>query len=374
MAATKVYRLRELDFLRGLAILLVLLNHQQLFECTSMMGWIGVDLFFVLSGFLVSGLLFKEYIKSGTIDPWRFLIRRGFKIYPIYYLFYGIYLIPILLKHQFNLTGFLSEMFFVQNYVWGWGYAYRPSWSLAVEEHFYFCFSLLLFWGIRKQFIRLQKQVSDYKITKFEWIVIGCMIGCTVLRVISNQFYPEQNARNITMTHLRLDSLLAGVLVGYWYYFKKEWFEHFILTYKKPLLLLAVALVSFTPFIDHEHSFFAKTFGFLFLYIAFAILLSWFLMEEKINTLLDRYLSKIVVDSVSKIGFASYSIYIIHSFVNMAFAILVVYILKVDVPQPVTFVLTSLISILTGMLMTRYIEKYFLAIRDNHFPARNSAV
>ena len=58
-------RLRELDFLRGIAIILVLLRHQHLFEFTTKMGWIGVDLFFVLSGFLVSGLLFKEYIKYG---------------------------------------------------------------------------------------------------------------------------------------------------------------------------------------------------------------------------------------------------------------------------------------------------------------------
>jgi peptidoglycan/LPS O-acetylase OafA/YrhL len=81
-------RLRELDFLRGIAILLVLLRHIHLFSFTKNMGWIGVDLFFVLSGFLVSGLLFKEYIKFGNIRPKLFLIRRGFKIYPIYFLFY----------------------------------------------------------------------------------------------------------------------------------------------------------------------------------------------------------------------------------------------------------------------------------------------
>jgi peptidoglycan/LPS O-acetylase OafA/YrhL len=80
--------LREIDFLRGIAILLVLLRHQYLFTFTSRMGWIGVDLFFVLSGFLVSGLLFKEYVKFGDIKPKLFLIRRGFKIYPIYFLFY----------------------------------------------------------------------------------------------------------------------------------------------------------------------------------------------------------------------------------------------------------------------------------------------
>ncbi len=67
-------RLRELDFLRGIAIILVLLNHKHLFDFTQTVGWVGVDLFFVLSGFLVSGLLFKEYIKFGNIKPLLFLI------------------------------------------------------------------------------------------------------------------------------------------------------------------------------------------------------------------------------------------------------------------------------------------------------------
>src|SRR6187399_2228629 len=55
-------RLRHLDFLRGLAVILVLFRHHAFINNTHNAGWIGVDLFFVLSGFLVSGLLFREYI------------------------------------------------------------------------------------------------------------------------------------------------------------------------------------------------------------------------------------------------------------------------------------------------------------------------
>jgi len=57
------HRLAEIDFLRGLAVILVLFAHHYLTSYTAEMGWIGVDLFFVLSGFLVSGLLFNEYKK-----------------------------------------------------------------------------------------------------------------------------------------------------------------------------------------------------------------------------------------------------------------------------------------------------------------------
>jgi peptidoglycan/LPS O-acetylase OafA/YrhL len=79
-------RLPEIDFLRGIAIVLVLLHHHWLFDLPQRVGWAGVDLFFVLSGFLVSGLLFAEYKQFGGIKPFHFLIRRGFKIYPLFYL------------------------------------------------------------------------------------------------------------------------------------------------------------------------------------------------------------------------------------------------------------------------------------------------
>ena len=81
-------RLPELDVLRGIAIALVLVRHLPSerpsdwlwfrgVEWLSTGGWVGVDLFFVLSGFLISGLLFVEYRRCGTINVGRFLWRRG---------------------------------------------------------------------------------------------------------------------------------------------------------------------------------------------------------------------------------------------------------------------------------------------------------
>src|SRR6188474_3449733 len=126
------YRLRELDFLRGIAIVLVLMRHQYLSGFTTTMGWVGVDLFFVLSGFLVSGLLFREYLREGTVHVTRFLIRRGLKIYPAFYVF-------LLLSVWFGVTVrqaqipprlLVGEILFLQNYV---GRLWPHTWSLAVE-------------------------------------------------------------------------------------------------------------------------------------------------------------------------------------------------------------------------------------------------
>src|SRR5215831_18752084 len=77
----------QLDALRAIAVLLVLGRHLPFFPLWIRVGWTGVDLFFVLSGFLISGLLFREYKATGGIRIGRFLVRRGFKIYPAYYLF-----------------------------------------------------------------------------------------------------------------------------------------------------------------------------------------------------------------------------------------------------------------------------------------------
>lgn len=95
-------RLKHLDFLRGIAVLLVLFRHYALSIVLFNIGWIGVDLFFVLSGFLVSGLLFKEYIKYGNIKPILFLIRRGLKIYPLFYFALILSLISISVFNYFK--------------------------------------------------------------------------------------------------------------------------------------------------------------------------------------------------------------------------------------------------------------------------------
>lgn len=363
-------RLRELDFLRGIAILLVLMRHQLLFQFTKTMGWIGVDLFFVLSGFLVSGLLFKEFLKFGNIKPKLFLIRRGFKIYPLYFLTYLLYLTPIIIKNKLEWKGFLSDLFFVQNYINGWGYAYSASWSLAVEEHFYFGLALLLWIGIKKNIFNFNVSFNSLLISKFEYFILIIFIVCFCLRVFNAIYFPELTSKNITMTHLRIDSLLAGVLVSYWYYFKNEIVKKFFFTYKAILITISILLLSFTPFKDQLDSTFVKTIGFSMLYISFSIILIYFLLQENINQVLNKMFTSKIVNFVSKIGFSSYSIYIIHTFVNYIFNLINTILLKSAINHFILFFTTSLISIFAGIFMTMYIEKYFLKIRDRKYPSR----
>src|SRR5258708_33207166 len=150
-----------LDLLRLAACLLVIFAHidvcplqtnAPLHQLTAFLqrgGWLGVDLFFVLSGFLVSGLFFKEFQASGSVSPGRFLWRRAFKIYPTFWIFilattvWHIVWMDELesvhsmaeLRHQSLWKEVLSELWFLQNYarhrLW------VHNWTLAIEEPFY---------------------------------------------------------------------------------------------------------------------------------------------------------------------------------------------------------------------------------------------
>ena len=153
----------QLDFLRGVAILLVFGRHLELSrpsgavgvlaEIWFRIGWLGVDLFFVLSGFLIGGLLISEFEKHGKIDVPRFLGRRGLKIYPLYFIFLAYLLLMPTLKtllHRGDAWGTFSEhwsgvwpnLLFLQNYV---GHSSAGHlWTLAVEEHFYLLLPFVL--------------------------------------------------------------------------------------------------------------------------------------------------------------------------------------------------------------------------------------
>lgn len=367
MATKKNNRLREIDFLRGCAIILVLLRHSFLFQFTVNMGWIGVDLFFVLSGFLVSGLLFKEHLKYGSINPGRFLIRRGFKIYPIFYLSYIFYLVPIIQKSGLDLRGLFADLTFSQNYFWGYGYAYPTSWSLAVEEHFYFALAFFLWLGLRKKYIKLEVPASLKGLSQTEIRIIAVMLICLCFRVYQNAFHSEMSAQNITMTHLRIDSLLSGVLISYLFYFRREYLEAVFRKYKYWLSVLSIAAISWTPFMDPLRSFFIKTIGFSLLYLSFSFLLVSFLLIKNINEKLNRFFTTQVVDLISKIGFCSYSIYIVHWFVDLA-ATHIDNRYGLELSNYSKFAASSFVSIGLGILITSTVESWFLRIRDKFYP------
>jgi peptidoglycan/LPS O-acetylase OafA/YrhL len=173
----------------------------------SSIGWSGVDLLFVLSGYLISGLLFSEYQHTGRIDVVRFWIRRGFKIYPGFYALVFAAFGALLLAsglHRFPWRAVLAEVFFVRDYFNNEIIEY--GWSLGVEEHFYIFLPILLV-GL----LRLGKR--SWRILPLISIVVA--VTCLVWRVrTAGGDWPQ--------THLRIDGLFCGVALGYYKHFDPE--------------------------------------------------------------------------------------------------------------------------------------------------------
>ena len=359
-------RKREIDFLRGIAIIFVLFRHEYLLLSLKNMGWIGVDLFFVLSGFLISQLIFKEYNKTGDFLLKRFLIRRAFRIYPLFFLSLPFY---FFINKNVSINGVISDLTFTSNYFYGWGYLFGASWSLAVEEHFYIFFPLT-FWLLNK-FISLKK-VFNLKKVIFLFITFFILVLCIRVCRISN--FPEliitnqlDVFRSITMSHLRIDSLVFGVFISFLYSFNNVKFGKLVMKYQFFLFILFLIGICWTPFVDVLRSKFALTFGFSILYVSFGLLLSIFLYNNKINYFLDKIFTKTIVDLISKIGFSSYSIYIIHIFINYIVPHIVSY-LGLPENYVLMFFYTSTTSIVLGWLITLYFERKVMEIRNKIAP------
>ena len=138
-------RLPQLDVLRGIAILLVLLAHQPIPKASQLahFGLTGVDLFFVLSGYLIGGILLAERYSRGRVGVKRFYFRRAVRIWPPYY---ACLALTLAVAAAAGLPARLALPYIahVQNYYETLPGLAQHFWSLAVEEHFYLLLPLAL--------------------------------------------------------------------------------------------------------------------------------------------------------------------------------------------------------------------------------------
>lgn len=213
-------RITALDGVRGLATLIVLVSHflfqdlygQEWWWGIVQSGWMGVDLFFVLSGFLITGILLH---KKGRSDYFRdFYRRRVLRIFPLYYLAILLSALAILLidqqPHRLNdgYNSLLWYVFFVPNIGmalgndWAWqtnwvGMAHL--WSLAVEEQFYIVWPLVIYLLPRK------------------WIAPLCVAIIAVspyLREQTDLAFGKPNIASYVLPYCRMDGLAAGSLLA----------------------------------------------------------------------------------------------------------------------------------------------------------------
>src|ERR1043166_2450391 len=146
------YRERQpgLDLLRALAIIVVVIYHAGLFGFKSpgqvdRFGWIGVDLFFVLSGYLIGGQLLAPLARNQSINLGRFFARRALRIMPAYFVVLAIYfLLPSWREYPDMAQPLWKFLLSIQNVALHGGTAFSHAWSLAVEDQFYFALPFIL--------------------------------------------------------------------------------------------------------------------------------------------------------------------------------------------------------------------------------------
>src|SRR5271157_5464011 len=198
-------RIPQLDAVRGVAILVVMLHNSGTFPRLFAHGWMGVDLFFVLSGFLITGILVDTKQSEGYFS--NFYVRRCLRIWPLYYsaLFFMFVLVPFLRPSEAS-TVFASRSspwwaypLFLQNFLvpsptLATGLL-APTWSLAVEEQFY----LVWPWVIR---------YCTYSQVRRIAIAVICVSPALrfYLALHHVDIYPN--------VFCRLDALMAGALLA----------------------------------------------------------------------------------------------------------------------------------------------------------------
>ncbi|PQJ12724.1 acyltransferase [Flavipsychrobacter stenotrophus] len=359
-----IKRLPALDMLRCVAIIIVFFWHYHQYGSPSWVaavgrfGWSGVDLFFVLSGFLIGSQLMQEAAKGNGIRFKDFYLRRAFRILPSFLLVLGIYYFVPQFREREGLAPLWRYLTFTQNF----GLDLRTNgtfshaWSLCIEEQFYLFLPLLLLFVST---LRLNKLVP--------WLLLGIFLSGFVLRYYSWTHFvapainTEQNGgieyyRYIYYpTYNRLDGLLAGVTIAAIMKFRPLlWkglnrFANLILA--GGLFLLGYAYIMCADKVSLK----VAVFGYPLVSVAYGLIVLAAVSTESV-------LSRIRTPLFGLPSTLAYCIYLTHKQLNHIVRRALSD--KIDDEGNLMFLICIVVGIAGGWLLHSAIEKPFLLLRD----------
>ena len=316
MSNNKSKYLPSIDSLRALAVLAVIIYHVDVNYLPG--GFLGVDLFFVLSGYLISSLIIKEYRKTGSLNLYNFYIRRARRLLPAVYFMITVGLVVMVLFNEVLLRKSHLDAIFGYIYSSNWWYIFhkldyfdsfgaqspfKHLWSLAIEEQFYMIFPLLFLLVNRKK----KSKDGTYKLNKnFLYVVLGLILVSLIAHIL---LFDINNISRIYFgTDTRAFSLLVGVVGAILYPMERL---HAKVTLQQNMLYSVVSLVSIAILITvmiytSEYNTLLYRGGFLLVAILGLIVI---ISSGKQHTLMSRLLSFKPVVFIGKI---SYSLYLWH--------------------------------------------------------------
>jgi peptidoglycan/LPS O-acetylase OafA/YrhL len=323
-------------------------NESGLFSRILNFGWAGVDLFFVLSGYLIAGQLFKPLSSGEPLFLKAFFLRRFLRTLPSYYTVLAIYFLlsPVAPGVRF--------LFFTQNF--GIPATFAPSWSLCVEEQFYLLFPLAVFAisrGRRRDlFLHAVPLLLALEIT----------IRAGVWLVHRPDLLPEPQALASYMgslyypTYCRLDGIILGAGLAGLKSFRPSLWSALASNGNRLLAASGASLVLAVLTLWKHYSFLCSTVGFTFLNLSFVFLTASALSDNGL-------LRSIRVPGAQYVALRSYALYLTHSM-----AIVAVAEGGRRLPSPLgpipALALTMLLGLSLANLLYHIVERPSLRLRD----------
>lgn len=309
---TRPTRLPGLDTLRASAIALVFVyhymvtvSHRPTFGAASSIGWTGVDLFFVLSGYLIGNQLFSELVTTATLSLPRFYARRLLRTLPNFYVILALYLLFPAMMGGTAPPATWRFLSFTQNIGLHTGTAFSHAWSLCIEEQFYLLLpaATLLLTATRS--------------VRAGWTILGAfMLGGILTRSLLWQRYGgngETYYNNIYYASwCRIDELLPGVALAMIRNFHPLTWQR-LLRHGNRILCAGVLATALTMFLllnfherpDDSYGYWMTAFGYPMLACSFALLTLAALCPSSL-------LQRVRLPGATTLAHWSYAIYLTH--------------------------------------------------------------
>lgn len=360
-------RIFGLDLVRALAILLVVFSHiyyligsknPLLISISGLFGFAGVELFFVLSGFLIGSILLRMFLADEfTIKHLLvFLKRRWFRTLPAYYF---VLIINVLVASvlSYQSSDWWRYFGFVQNFSNYKIVAFSESWSLSVEEWAYVITPLALFFAYK--IFKMNKKFG-FLFASLVLVFIFHLLRYNLFMATKISDMQTWNLAVKSLVVYRIDSILIGFLVAWCHYYYKE----ILNTYSVYLFIISghlfflqfVALNAIgVDIISHPHYFIVYyfTFSSMTLALALPVFIYW---EQSLGFV------KSIVSFVSKV---SYSVYLLHYSIVAVIMKRMVDVSRLSSLQLFVFVLSYVgVVFFLGFLTYMYIEKPMMKLRD----------
>jgi peptidoglycan/LPS O-acetylase OafA/YrhL len=296
-----------LDLLRALAIIVVVVYHAGIMGFplpgdVHRFGWIGVDLFFVLSGYLIGGQLLSQLARSHSIHLGRFFARRALRILPAYFVILAIYVFLPWWREYPEMSPLWKFLLSIQNIGLRGGTAFSHAWSLAVEDQFYLALPFLLLAIVRR---------PRAAFVLLALIVIG---GLSLRWFLATQNFRPFQTWIYYATWTRLDPLAFGVALAAIQKFRPQWWQR-LMRLAPWLLLPALALIISAFWIEEPGAVTVTVWTWQFLLIALGMAL---LLVCAVSSRLP--FSRIKIPGAAFIASIAFSAYLIQKLVIHAVA------------------------------------------------------